>query len=127
MFLFRAGPCGIAEHPTLFGLVRAVRRPKRNAVGPQHLFPHARHRHGVRHDHDRGLQPFRAVHRHHADLVAVALFKVALDLGRAGVEPVQEPLKRRRMRPLESERLRHEFIDRVFRVRAKPFQQTLPA
>ena len=81
-----------------------------------------RHLRGVGQDHDIGFQALGAVHGHHADRAA-ALLHVALDVGGALLEPVQETLERGRMRTLMRQRKRQEFVDGIGGLRAQPCGQ----
>ena len=53
------------------------------------------------------------MHGHDADLVAVALLEVALDLALAGPDPMQEALQRGRLGAAVSQCLDQELVDRV--------------
>src|SRR5436305_14953364 len=67
------------------------------------------------------------MHGEHAHLVAVALVEIALDLDRAGGEPMQETLERRDMRPLIGEGEGEELVERVGGFRAEPTKRGAPS
>ncbi|RZM11628.1 MAG: hypothetical protein EOP68_03240, partial [Sphingomonas sp.] len=73
----------------------------------------------IRQDHQRRLQPFRAVCGHHPHRVERRGW-IADDLHIAAIEPVEEALQRRRRGTLERQRGVEQFLDRISRLGAQP-------
>ncbi len=76
---------------------------------------------GVHQEHDRSLQPFRAMHGHHANLVARDLH-VALHLGVGGAQPGQKSLQRGGRPAFIGQCEFEEFVQGVIRLVPEPAQ-----
>ncbi len=107
-------------------VLRAGDQPERQAaVDPLQRLHLIGCRGGIGQDHDWRLEPLGAVHGQHAHL-AHALVEIALHLGLAGDQPMQEALERGRMVRLEGERRFQELVERILGLRTQPRQQPLP-
>ena len=82
--------------------------------------------HGIGQKDDRGFEPLGAVHRQDADLVALALAEIALDLDVAGRDPAQKSLQRGHVLALVGQRQREKLLDRIGRFRPETFEDRAP-
>ncbi len=80
---------------------------------------------GIGEDHDRRLEPLRAVDRHHPDLIA-PLARLALQFALAGIEPADETLEAGHMRAGEGVGGIQQFVDRIVGLAPQPGDQTAP-
>ena len=97
--------------------------PKRRAFDLHHLW---RRRGaalcGVGQDHDRGLQPLGAMHRHHPDH-RTGSPHLALDLQIIGLHPDKEPGQAWHLRAFIGQGLRQQLVDAILSLGAKTPQQ----
>ena len=66
------------------------------------------------------------MHGQDAQLVALALAEIALDLDVAGRDPAQKTLQRRHVLALIGQRQGEKLLDRVGRFRPEPFEDCAP-